>query len=266
MPSSVDSNAWQRNTPHSVGISISAIRRTSCSVWRRKRIRSAIVIINSPCSAANAASSGTLAIPVLSTSTISQRTPTGCSPAIRGRSTAASVCPARLRTPPARASSGMRWPGRARSCGAVEGSTRARMVAARSLAEMPVVVPAFASTLTRNAVSRISVLLATMGSRSRCRARSVVIAVQMKPDVWRMKNAIDSGVANSAAMIRSPSFSRSSSSTTMTISPRPMAATASSTDAKVDVLFVDMMLFVSQFEGDAVATVRTRSGRRRPVD
>src|SRR5687768_4664780 len=37
-----------------------------------------------------------------------------------------------------------------------------------------------------------------------------------------------SAVAYSAAMMRSPSFSRSSSSTTTTISPRPMAATASS--------------------------------------
>jgi hypothetical protein len=42
--------------------------------------------------------------------------------------------------------------------------------------------------------------------------------------VWRTKNAIFSGVAASAAMMRSPSFSRSSSSTTTTISPRPMAA------------------------------------------
>ena len=55
---------------------------------------------------------------------------------------------------------------------------------------------------------------------------------QITPEVWRRKNAIVSGVANSAAMMRSPSFSRSSSSTTTTISPRPMAATASSILAK----------------------------------
>src|SRR5688572_19925161 len=41
-----------------------------------------------------------------------------------------------------------------------------------------------------------------------------------------------SGVANSAAWIRSPSFSRSSSSTTTRISPRAYAATASSIWAK----------------------------------
>src|SRR5439155_12206296 len=39
------------------------------------------------------------------------------------------------------------------------------------------------------------------------------------------------GVAASAAMIRSPSFSRCSSSTTTTSSPRPMASIASSTRA-----------------------------------
>src|SRR3954451_7980208 len=45
-------------------------------------------------------------------------------------------------------------------------------------------------------------------------------------------NAIASGVMASAAMIRSPSFSRSASSTTMTSSPRAMAATAFSISVK----------------------------------
>ena len=48
----------------------------------------------------------------------------------------------------------------------------------------------------------------------------------------KIENAIFSAVADSAAMMRSPSFSRSSSSTTTTISPRPMAATASGMLAK----------------------------------
>ena len=41
-----------------------------------------------------------------------------------------------------------------------------------------------------------------------------------------MMNAIFSGVHSEAATNRSPSFSRSSSSVTMTISPRAKAATA----------------------------------------
>ena len=97
---------------------------------------------------------------------------------------------------------------------------------------MPVVVPWRTSTLTVNAVRMRSVLSATISGRSSSRARSAVIGAQMTPEVWRRKKAIFSGVATSAAMIRSPSFSRSSSSTTTTISPRPTAAMASSTLAK----------------------------------
>jgi hypothetical protein len=48
---------------------------------------------------------------------ISHSAPTGVRPARRARSTAASVCPGRRRTPPARARSGSTWPGRTRSCG-----------------------------------------------------------------------------------------------------------------------------------------------------
>src|SRR3954452_14297920 len=50
--------------------------------------------------------------------------------------------------------------------------------------------------------------------------------MQITPLVWRIMNAIASGVMASAAMMRSPSFSRSASSTTITSSPRAMAATA----------------------------------------
>ena len=44
------------------------------------------------------------------------------------------------------------------------------------------------------------------------------------PLVWRIMKAIFSGVAFDAAMIRSPSFSRSVSSTTTTSSPAAIAA------------------------------------------
>ena len=85
---------------------------------------------------------------------ISQITPAGVSPAMRARSTAASVCPARTSTPPSRARSGNMWPGRARSAGLVFGLIAARTVAARSAAEMPVLVPRLASIATQNAVSK----------------------------------------------------------------------------------------------------------------
>ena len=102
---------------------------------------SAIEIISRPCCSQNASSSGRRAMSWRSALTISHSTPTGAQPAMRARSTAASVCPARFSTPPSRASSGKMWPGRSRSSGRVAGSTSALIVAARSAAEMPVVVP-----------------------------------------------------------------------------------------------------------------------------
>src|SRR5271154_1753274 len=48
------------------------------------------------------------------------------------------------------------------------------------------------------------------------------------PDVWRIMNAIFSGVQSEPATKRSPSFSRSSSSVTTTTSPRAKAAIACS--------------------------------------
>ena len=73
---------------------------------------------------------------------ISQQRPQGFRPAMRIRSTVASVWPARRRTPPGRASSGNMWPGRRKSSGRMPSSTTLRAVRERSTAEMPVVVSA----------------------------------------------------------------------------------------------------------------------------
>ena len=91
--------------------------------------------------AANFSRSGSRAMPSPSSVTTSHSTPAGVRPAMRARSTAASVWPARLSTPPSRARSTWRWPGRFRSSGRVAGSTSARAVNERSVAEIPVVVP-----------------------------------------------------------------------------------------------------------------------------
>ena len=93
---------------------------------------------------------------------------------------------------------------------------------------MPVVVPCAAVDRDgERGALRSRCCAATISGRSSSSSRSPVIGTQITPDVWRTMNAIFSGVVVSAAMMRSPSFSRSSSSTTTTISPRPMAATAS---------------------------------------
>ncbi len=102
----------------------------------------------------------------------------------------------------------------------------------RSAAEMPVVVPWRASTDTVNAVRWLSVLSATISGSRSSSSRWPSTGMQITPLVWRIMNAIASGVMDSAAMMRSPSFSRSASSTTMTISPRAMAAMAFSMSVK----------------------------------
>ena len=69
-------------------------------------------------------------------------------PASRQRSTAASVCPGRSRTPPLTARSGKICPGRVMEAGVLRGSARIRAVRARSVAEIPVLTPVAASQET----------------------------------------------------------------------------------------------------------------------
>ncbi len=92
------------------------------------------------CFLANSTSSLRLAI-VPSSLSISQITPEGISPANFARSTLASVCPTRFKTPPGFASSGKICPGLLKSVGLEFGSTSTFIVAALSCAEMPVVTP-----------------------------------------------------------------------------------------------------------------------------
>ncbi len=63
----------------------------------------------------------------------------------RARSQPASVCPARVNTPPGCAISGNMWPGWRKSSGRAFGATAVLTVCARSWAEMPVVTPSAAS-------------------------------------------------------------------------------------------------------------------------
>src|SRR5579883_1239791 len=215
------------NSPCAVGRRVSAMRRTNVSLARRYSIRLWTVIIFSPCLAQNSTRSGTRAM-VPSSFMTSQITPAGYRPAIRARSTAASVWPARRSTPPSRARSGNVWPGRSRSSGCVAGSTSAWTVAARSKAEMPVVVRPLASTETVKAVPRTAVLLLTIWRSCSSSQRSSVSGTQMRPRPCVAIKAMSAGVTFSAAMVRSPSFSRSSSSQTTTILPARMSSRASS--------------------------------------
>ena len=164
--------------------------------------------------------------------TTSHSVAAGRRPASRARSTAASVWPGRRSTPPSAARSGKTWPGRVRSSASVAGSASSRMVCARSAAEMPVVVLSRASTDTVNAVClRSSLRWYIGGSPSRSQS-AAVSGAHSTPLVCRTMKPISSAVAHSAAMMRSPSFSRSSSSTTTTGRPAAISARACSTVPK----------------------------------
>eukprot|EP00967_Tisochrysis_lutea_P136881 scaffold244771_cov26-Tisochrysis_lutea.AAC.2 len=112
----------------------------------------------------------------------SHSTPAGCSPARRQRSPEASVCPSRSSTPPSLARSGKTCPGLLKSLGPLFGSASARIVLARSAAEMPVEVPSFRSTETVNAVPFGSSLFTTIGGSSSAWQRSSGSETQITPE------------------------------------------------------------------------------------
>ena len=119
-------------------------------------------------------------------------------------------------------------PGRPKVCGVDFGSASALMVSALSWAETPVVQPSSLSTVIVNGVPSIDVLSATWCGRSSSSARERVSGAQSTPRAFLSIKFTFSGVIFSAAMIRSPSFSRSSSSTTITNLPSLKSFTASS--------------------------------------
>ncbi len=183
-----------------------------------------------PCSWEKATRSGSRAM-VPSSFMISQITPAGCNPAMRAMSTAASVCPVRTSTPPSRATSGKTCPGDTMSFGPLVGSIATATVRARSWAEIPVVTPSLASMETVKAVDRGARFSTAIGGSRSWRARSGVMARQIRPRACLAMKLIWSGVANWAGMMMSPSFSRSSASTRMKGRPWRASSMISSTAA-----------------------------------
>ena len=157
---------------------------------------------------------------------ISQITPAGLSPASRARSTEPSVWPVRTSTPPLRARSGNTWPGETILCGPASSAIAARIVVARSRAEMPVDTPWRASIETVNAVPSDAWLSRTIIGSSSLSIIASSIARQIRPRACVAMKLMCSGVTSSAANTRSPSFSRSSSSTRITILPARISSSA----------------------------------------
>ena len=108
------------------------------------------------------------------------------------------------------------------------GSAMARAVMPRSTADIPVVVEMW-STLTVNAVWWLSLLCVTICGRLSLSHSCLLIGIQMSPLAMLAIMLTFSVVANCAAQMRSPSFSRSGSSITRTHLPARRASRASST-------------------------------------
>ena len=83
-------------------------------------------------------------------------------------------------------------------------------------------------TVTVNGVSKCELLASTIISRPSSSHLSSIRGVHINPLPWVAIKLISSGVAFLAAVIKSPSFSLSSSSTTMIIFPFLMSSSASS--------------------------------------
>ena len=172
--------------------------------------------------------SSVVRIIVPSSRIISQQSPLGFNPASTARSTVASVCPVRFKTPPSLASNGNICPGLRKSSGFASSFIAAIAVSERSNADIPVSV-CIPSIDMVNAVWWLSVFCSTICFNPSFWHNSLLIGMQIKPFPWVAIKLIFSGVANSVAQIKSPSFSRSGSSMTMTIFPCLISATACST-------------------------------------
>ncbi len=205
-----------------------------------------------PWNCANAISSGRRAI-VPSSFMISQITPDGLRPASRAMSTPASVWPVRTSTPPSRAISGKTCPGVTMSFDPLVGSIATETVRARSGAEMPVVTPSLASIETVKAVcNRVALCCAISGSFN-CSTRSRVSARQIRPRPYLAMKLIAAGVAICAGMTRSPSFSRSSSSTRMNLRPLRASSMISSIG---DMTSIKLMLSRPNLCSDYISATR----------
>jgi len=169
--------------------------------------------------------SGVLAI-CPSSDIISQHIPISSSPASFIKSTVASVWPFLSNTPIGFEIRGKTCPGLLKSLGFEFLSAILFTVNALSKADIPVVVSTW-STLTVKAVSWLSVLLATIASSPSLSAIFSEIGVQISPLPYVAIKFIISPVTFSPETIKSPSFSLSSSSTTIIILPFLISSIAS---------------------------------------
>ena len=110
------------------------------------------------------------------------------------------------------------------SSGLAVEDTAVWMVLARSAAEIPVVTPSAASIDTVKLVLNLAPFLSDISGKLSCSLRSAVMVKHTKPRAWVIIKLISSGRTWVAAITKSPSFSRSSSSIKTTILPARMSS------------------------------------------
>ena len=103
------------------------------------------------------------------------------------------------------------------------------MVCARSAGEIPVEIPSAASMESVKLVPCCAPLASTINGRFNCLQRSRLSVKHTKPRAWVIIKLMSSARTWVAAITKSPSFSRSSSSIRITILPARISATSSST-------------------------------------
>jgi hypothetical protein len=130
------------------------------------------------------------------------------------------------------------WPGRTKSPALLVGSIIASTVRARSWAVMPVRAVRW-STGTVNDVPKGAVFDSTIGASFNRSQTSGSTGTQNWPRPCVIMKLTISGVTFSAAQTKSPSFSRSSASATITTSPRAMASMVASIVENVRVLDIN---------------------------
>src|SRR5438445_5179964 len=123
--------------------------------------------------------------------------------------------------------------------------------------------------LTLKAVPSRLVLRSTIGAMPSSSSRRATTGMHTRPDPCRVMKLMCSGVTSCAATTRSPSFSRSSSSTMMTNLPASKSAIASGTVARLmapRILPVEVSGHVARYDvrlevDDRAFSVPTRDGR-----
>ena len=162
------------------------------------------------------------------------------------------MCPVRASTPPLLAISGKICPGRTKSSARAPTRDINSIVILRSYALTPVLA-SFASIVTVNAVSWLEVFLSTIRLKPSCCAICGLSATHSTPRACVIAKFTFCALLKVLANTKSPSFSRSTSSTITSILPFFRSSIACSTLTIISPL--NLRYYLAVFIHDRFATV-----------